>query len=84
MIGESVLRATHGSTCGDQGCQGGICGKRWICTDKHGFVHAGSCQALVQAMSPHQQDKPVTLAALNRALEAWTTQIQSLTVQVKL
>jgi hypothetical protein len=41
-------------------------------------------KALVQAMSSHQKDKPVTLAALNRALEAWTTQIQSLTVQVKL
>ena len=41
-------------------------------------------KALVQAVSSHQKDKPVTLAALNRALEAWTTQIQSLTVQVKL
>ena len=41
-------------------------------------------KALVQAMSSHQKDKPVTLAVLNRALEAWTTQIQSLTVQVKL
>jgi hypothetical protein len=41
-------------------------------------------KALVQAVSSPQKDRPLTLAGLNRALEAWTTQIQSLTAQVKL
>jgi hypothetical protein len=41
-------------------------------------------QALVQAVRSPRKDKPASLAALNSALEAWATQIQSLTGQVKL
>ena len=41
-------------------------------------------KALVQAVTSSGRDKPASLAALNAALETWTTQIQSLTAQVKL
>ncbi len=41
-------------------------------------------KALVQVAGSSSKDKPVSLAALNSALEAWTTQIQSLAGQVKL
>ncbi|HMI50847.1 MAG TPA: hypothetical protein VK525_04995 [Candidatus Saccharimonadales bacterium] len=41
-------------------------------------------KALVQAVRSSRRDKPANLAALNAAMETWTTQIQSLTAQVKL
>lgn len=41
-------------------------------------------KALVQAANSSKKAKPATIAALNSALEAWTTQIQSLSGQVKL
>ncbi len=40
--------------------------------------------ALVAEVQSSPKDKPANLAALNSALEAWTTQIQSLAGQVKL
>jgi hypothetical protein len=41
-------------------------------------------EALVQVARSSKDAKPANLAALNSALEAWTTQIQSLASQVKL
>jgi hypothetical protein len=41
-------------------------------------------EALVQVARSSKDAKPTNLAALNSALEAWTTQIQSLASQVKL
>jgi hypothetical protein len=41
-------------------------------------------KALVEAASASTKNRPASLAALNLALEAWTTQIQSLAAQVRL
>lgn len=41
-------------------------------------------KALVEAAASSDKARPMNLAALNSALEAWTTQIQSLAAQVKL
>ena len=41
-------------------------------------------RALVEAAASSHGGKPMNLAALNSALEAWTTQIQTLATQVKL
>jgi hypothetical protein len=41
-------------------------------------------KALVSAANSSDKDKPASLAAFNAALEAWTTQIQTLAGQVKL
>lgn len=40
-------------------------------------------KALVQAASSSKKAKPASLAVLNSALEAWTTQLQSLSSQMK-